>query len=314
MENHGNTTSEKAILIPNPDMDADDIALFTSSSLLLIVLALSSNIFLIVSLAKKSSVPICNHLIINLCLADGVKSCLHFIIYVISAPVDSWFLGSLMCKFLPGMMNGYQRYSVYILAVLARYHYYAICKPFELVKKKKWKIYVELSVFYVLVVGGSMYNGYEQNHLFYIEDATRCDGMSSINKNADIYTIALAYFFFITITKLKQVYFFSRIAYALWKNARRLGEDRVEASQRLKRNKKAVRTVFVMAIVYDVVVLPTAILKTLALHSIRLSSLRELANVLLLIYCSFNPVFYIWRDEQLKKTVMKFFAKLFCRR
>ena len=312
--NYSNSTSDEHILvIPNPNLDVIQNVIFTLLSILLVVLALSSNVFLIVSLAKKSSVPICNHLIINLCVADSVKSCLHFIIYVTSAPVDSWFLGSLMCKVLPNILDGYEGYSIFILAILARYFYYAISKPLGLVKKKKWKIYVELFILYVIIVGRAVPDEYERNDLCYIQDSKRCcDNLSSTNEDLSI--ITLVYFFFIAITHIQQVYYFGRIAHTLWKNAKRLGDDRLQSSHRLKRNKKAARTIFVMVIVYEIVVFPIAILKTVALHNTHLSSLRELASLFLLIYCSFNPVFYIWRDETLRKTVMRVFAKLFCRR
>ena len=311
--NYSNSTSDEHILvIPNPNLDVIQNVIFTLLSILLVVLGLSSNVFLIVSLAKKSSVPICNHLIINLCLADSVKSCLHFIIYVTSAPMNSWFLGWLTCKVLPNILEGYQTYSIFILAILARYYYYAISKPLELVKKKKWKIYVELSIFYVYSIWAATYNGYGRNYLCYIQDATRCcKDLSLIDKNPD--NITVTYFFFITLTHIQQVYYFSRIAYTLWKNAKRLGDDILESSQRLKRNKKAAKTIFVMVMAYDFVVLPIAILKSIALYYTHLSSLRELASLFLLIYCSFNPLFYIWRDETLRKTVMQYFAKLFCR-
>jgi hypothetical protein len=88
--------------------------------------------------------------------------------------------------------------------------------------------------------------------------------------------IAVAYFTYIMIAHFLQIYYFIRIACILWKNSKQ-------------------------------------ILKTFALYNTDLSAFRELSEILLLIYCSFNSTFYIWRDERLKKTVMQFLARLFCR-
>ena len=90
--NHSNTTSENLLsIIPNPNLNLVQVVFFTLISFLLVIAALSSNTYLIVSLAKKSSVPLGDHLMINLCLVDFVKSCLYFIVYTTSTPVNSWF-------------------------------------------------------------------------------------------------------------------------------------------------------------------------------------------------------------------------------
>jgi hypothetical protein len=89
------------------------------------------------------------------------------------------------------------------------------------------------------------------------------------------------------IAHFLQIYYFIRIACILWKNSKHLGDNKLESSQRLKRNKKAVKTILTMVI---------AILKTFALHNTDLSAFRELTEILLLIYCSFNSTFYIWGE------------------
>ena len=311
LSNHS-TVQNLLSVIPNPNLNLVQVVFFTLLSIFLEIAALLSNIFLIINLEKKSPVPLSNHLMINLCAADLVKSCLYFIIYTTATPADSWLLGSIMCKVLPELLEGYERFSIVILTILARNRYHAISKPLKLAKKKKSKTYVVLFIFYVLIVGGTVHDGFERNREYFIEGATRCvDNLSLISNER--YIIVIVYFTFTLIAHILQIYYFIRIACILWKNSKHLGDNKLESSQRLKRNKKAVKTILTMVVVYDVVVVPTAILKTLALYNTDLSAFRELSEILLLIYCSFNSTFYIWRDERLKKTVMQFLARLFCR-
>ncbi len=311
--NHSNTTSENLLsVIPNPNLNVVQVVGFTVLSSLLEVIALSSNIFLIVSLVKKSPVPPSNHIMIHLCVADLVKSFLFFIVYTTSTPVNSWFMGSIMCKVLPNLLEGYNTFSIAILTILARNRYYAITKPLKVTKQKKCKIYVELLVSACWSIGVEVGDGVKRCQQYYTKEATRCVDNLSL-KNAERISIAASYFSFIVIVHILQIYYFIRIACTLWKNSKHLGDNKLESSQRLKRNKKAVKTVFIMVVVYDLVVVPTALLKSFALYYTDLSGFRELSNILLLMYCSFNSTFYIWRDERLKKTVTQFFAKIFCR-
>ena len=311
LSNHS-TVQNLLSVIPNPNLNLVQVVFFTLFSIFLEIAVFLSNIFLIINLVKKSPVPLSNHLMINLCAADLVKSCLYFIIYTTATPADSWLLGSIMCKVLPELLEGYERFSIVILTILARNRYHDISKPLKLAKKKKSKTYVVLFIFYVLIVGGTVHDGFERNREYSIEGATRCvDNLSLISNER--YIIVIVYFIFTMIAHILQIYYFIRIACTLWKNSKHLGDNKLESSQRLKRNKKAVKTILTMVVVYDVVVAPTAILKTLALYNTDLSAFRELSNILLLIYCSFNSTFYIWRDERLKKTVMQFLARLFCR-
>jgi hypothetical protein len=311
--NHSNTTSENLLsIIPNPNLNLVQVVFFTLISFLLVIAALSSNTFLIVSLAKKSPVPLGDHLMINLCLVDFVKSCLYFIVYTTSTPVNSWFLGSIMCKVLPNLLEGCKAFSIWILTILASSRYEAISNPLQLTKHEKLKVYLVLFITACCSIGADVWDGIKRSNQYYIEGTTRCvDDMSL--RDPERFNIAVAYFTNIVIVHFLQIYYFIRIACILWKNSKHLGDNKLEASQRLKRNKKAVKTILTMVVVYDVVVVPTAILKTLALYNTDLSAFRELSEILLLIYCSFNSTFYIWRDERLKKTVMQFLARLFCR-
>ena len=310
--NNSNTTgtSEKyLIIIPNPNLDIVQGAFFTALSLLLVLAALASNTFLIASLAKKSPVPYCNHLIIILCAADMGKSCLHFMVYTVSTPMDSWFLGSIMCKVLPSLLDGCELYSLIILNMVSRNRCSAVCKPLQQVNLKKWRIYVELLLHATGCFGYELWTKFERSNQYYIEERTRC--VDTLGKNP---IIAYAYLTYITTVLVEQTYYFIRIARTLRKNLKHLAENKLESSQRLKRNKKAVKTIFIMVAVYDVVVLPSAALKTVALYFTNFTAFRELSQILVLLYCSFNSVFYIWRDDRLKTTATQVFAKLLRRR
>ena len=316
--NHSNTTgtSEKyLIIIPNPDLDIVQGAFFTTLSLLLVITALASNTFLIASLAKKSPVPYCNHLIIILCATDMGKSCLHFMVYTVSTPMDSWFLGSIMCKVLPSLLDGCELYSLTILNMTARSRYKAVCKPLDQVKQKKWWIYVELLLNTTACFGYELWTKFERSNQYYIEGETRCvDDLLLQKKTKLISIVNITYFSYVTLGFYQQTYYFIRIACTLRKNSKHLADNRLESSQRLKRNKKAVKTIFIMVAVYDVVVLPSAALKIIALYFTAFTAFRELSQILVLLYCSFNSVFYIWRDERLKTSATRFLAKLFCRK
>ena len=139
--------------------------------------------------------------------------------------------------------------------------------------------------------------------------------MSKIfQSNTDFFNriyIAVSYFFYLSIANIQQMYYFTRIACILWKNSKHLEDYKLESSQRLKRNKKAVKTIFFMVIVCDFLVMPSAILKSVAVYHNGLSAFRGLSNILLLMHCSFNSVFYIWRDQKLKKTATHFLQDYF---
>ena len=310
LSNISNNSEKLLTFIPNPDLSFVVIIVFTVSSLLLVLIAVSSTLFLIKSLVKKRSVPLSHHLMVNLCATDLVKALLFLIIYT-TIPVGSWFQGSIMCKILPMCLRGFQNFSLGILTILARYHYYAISKPMELAKQKKWKMYMELSIYFSACVGNEVENGLKQ-YEEYIDGATRC--VQVLYKRGEgRLDIAIAYFTFITAVHVLQIYYFIRVAHTLRKNSKNLGENKLGSCQRLRRNKKAVKTILTMVLVYDIVVLPSAVLRTLALYIPNFSAFRELSELLVLVYCCFNSTFYIWRDETLKKTVTLFFARTFGR-
>jgi hypothetical protein len=264
-------------------------------------------------MAKKSPVPPSNHLMINLCVANLLESLLCFVVYTIPTAVNSWFLGSMMCKVLPHLLEGCRVFSFAILTVLARYRYHAISKPLKQVKHRKVYIYLELFVFACWAFGTEIGNGVKRSEQFYAQGRTRCFDHLHL-KNTKPILIVVSYFLYVLIVGLEQMYYFTKTARILWKNSKQRGDNKLGSSQRVKRNKKAVKTIFIMVLVYDLLVLPTAIFKSIALYDSDLTAFREYSNILLLIYCSFNSTFYIWRDERLKKTVMRFFARLFCGR
>ena len=194
LSNHS-TVQNLLSVIPNPNLNLVQVVFFTLLSIFLEIAVFLSNIFLIINLVKKSPVPLSNHLMINLCAADLVKSCLYFIIYTTATPADSWLLGSIMCKVLPELLEGYERFSIVILTILARNRYHAISKPLKLAKKKKSKTYVVLFIFYVLIVGGTVHDGFERNREYFIEGATRCvDNLSLISNER--YIISLFHILF----------------------------------------------------------------------------------------------------------------------
>ena len=312
--NFSNTSEEKLLsIIPNPNLIIVETVVYTIASLLLEAVAVLSNAFLIASLVKKSPVTLTNHLLIELCLAELVKSCLYFVIYTISMPANSWMLGSTMCKILPQLLHGHHAYSIIILTVLSRNRYLAIVEPMKISEKKKSKTYAMVFLLYAVIISGSVSDGFKRNRLDYNNGAYRCvENLFLISPVR--YGIILTNFAVPVISYILQIYYFLRIAYALWKNSKQLGENKLESSQRLKRNKKAVKTVFIMVLVYDVVVAPTTVMKSLALYYNNLTAFREYSNILLLIYCSFNSTFYIWRDKRLRENVKRFLARLFCKR
>jgi hypothetical protein len=148
------------------------------------------------------------------------------------------------------------------------------------------KIYLVLFITAWCSIGAEVWDGINRSNQYYIEGTTRCVDDLSL-KDPERLNIAVAYFTYIMIAHFLQIYYFIRIACILWKNSKHLGDNKLESSQRLKRNKKAVKTILTMVI---------AILKTFALHNTDLSAFRELTEILLLIYCSFNSTFYIWGE------------------
>jgi hypothetical protein len=143
LSNHSNSTVQNLLSVI-PNLNLVQVVFFTLLSILLEIAALLSNIFLIINLVKKSPVPLSNHLMINLCAADLVKSCLYFIIYTTATTADSWLLGSIMCKVLPKLLEGYQGFSIIISfnnsckESLSRYN----SKPLKLAKKEKNRRYM----------------------------------------------------------------------------------------------------------------------------------------------------------------------------
>ena len=312
--NHSNKTGageNLLIIIPNPNLGIVQASFFTTLSLLLVVAALASNIFLVASLAKKSPVPYFNLLIIILSAADIMKSCLHFSIYTVSTPLGSWFLGSMMCKFLPSFLQGSEIYSVMILTMISRNRCRAICNPLQQANLKKRWLYLELCFHATFCFGYEFWTKFQRCNQYHIGGETRC--VDTIENKGKSSIIAM-YFTYIGTALFHKTFHFIRVAYTLRKNSKHLAENKLESSQRLKRNKKAIKTIFIMVVVYDVVLVPTAVLQTLALYFTALTEFRELSQILVLLYCSFNSVFYIWRDEKLKATAKQFFAKLFRRR
>jgi hypothetical protein len=110
-------------------------------------------------------------------------------------------------------------------------------------KRKKSKIHAVLFIFYVL---GTVHDGLERNREYFIEGATRCvDNLSR-------YIIVSLFHLYHDSTHPTNILFHSYIACRLWKNSKHLGDNKLESSQRLKRNKKAAKTILTMVIVYDV--------------------------------------------------------------
>ena len=235
--NYTNTSEKLLSLIPNPNLNIVQVIVFTVSSFLLEFIALSSNIFLIVNMTKKSPVPPRNHLMINLCVANLLECLLCFLVYTTSSTVGSWFLGPIMCKVLPNFLEGCRTFSFAILTILARYRCYAISQPLKVIKHKKQFMYLELLVFAAWSFGTEIGNGVGQSGQDYVKEATRCvDSLHLRNPNR-IY-IAVSYFSYLSFANIQQMYYFTRIAYILWKNSKHLGDNKLESSQRLKAIRK----------------------------------------------------------------------------
>lgn len=222
----GSTTREHLLsVIPNPKLNIVGIVFFTMFSLLLEVTAASSNICLVFSLEKKSPVRLSHHLMISVCLADLVKSCLYFVIYTMASAFDSWFLGSIMCKILPRIQEGNQVYAIVILTILSRNRYLAISKPLKPAGNgRKIKIYVILFLFYALFLGSNLNDKRKRNDNYFIEDATRSvQNLRLTHDNRSV--IAIGYFSAITIVHIIQIYYGVRTARILWRKSKQLGDN-----------------------------------------------------------------------------------------
>jgi hypothetical protein len=105
-------------------------------------------------------------------------------------------MGSIMCKVLPNLLEGYNTFSIAILTILARNRYYAITKPLKVTKQKKCKIYVELLVSACWSIGVEVGDGVKRCQQYYTKEATRCVDNLSL-KNAERFNIAVSYFVYI---------------------------------------------------------------------------------------------------------------------
>ena len=290
--------------------------MFTLCALFLIAVALSSNLFIVVSLLKKSPITASHHLIINLCFADIAKCLLFFVIFNVPVLCGSWQLGTWPCKILPGLFFAVLQVSVSILSFLAHDRYNAIAHPLTH-SQTIAKTYAKLACYWMIHVAafvGSTVTPF-QVHVF--EGEARCShliprtGSPSSNMMQGLF---LQFFFQSIATHLEFLFYYVKIRRLLRANSKRFSENNAAAtSQRIERNKRATNTVLASVLAYDFVTGPSIVLVMVGIayaDFAELSVLREWGQLWLLLYGCVNPILFIWRNVELKSALKSFVKKM----
>ena len=297
---------------PNPNMSPAEKISFSILSLLLIIVALSSNLFIIMSLLKKPSVNVSHHLMINFCFADVAKCLLFFATYTVSVFSGFWYLGNWLCKVLPGLLNGYHHYSIAMLALLAKRRHDVIVRPLQH-NQKKAKIYIALACYWLCLVLTQAAWTYFYLDVSEFKGKPRCALFPAKDKVLqNHFFVAIGGFaIWFVCPHAHFLYHYIKIKRALRKNSESFGENNAGSFQIILRNKKATNTVLMSVLVFDVSIFPAYVLVSLAAFSEeRFSSLREWSELLLLCHCCANPVLFIWRNEELKNALKCFVHKI----
>ena len=319
LTNGSNSTVYSTLLfvVPNPDQGFAENVLFTLCSLFLISVALSSNLFIVASLLKKSPITASHHLVINLCFADIVKCLLFFVIF--NAPVlcGSWRLGTWPCKTLPGLYFGVLTISVCILSFLAHDRYNAIARPLTHNMQTIAKTYGKLACYWMIIVGGFVGTTVTPFQVHIFEGEVRCShliprtGSPSSNMMQGLFVQFLFGFLF---THLEFLFYYVKIRRLLRANSKRFSENNAAAtSQRIERNKRATNTVLASVLAYDFIMAPSIVLVmvgTAYADFAELSVLREWGQLWLLLYGCVNPMLFIWRNGELKSALKSFVKKM----
>ena len=295
---------------PNPNMSPAEKISFSILSLLLIIVALSSNLFVIVSLLKQRSINVSHHLIINFCVANVTQCLLFFTTYTISVFSGFWHLGTWLCKVLPGLLNGYHHYAIAMLALLAKSRHNVIVRPLQN-NQKKATIYIALACYWLCLVVTQAAITFFFLDVSEFKGKPRCAHFSAEDKDFQDHFFAAIGGFAIwgVCPHAHFLYHYIKIKRALRYNSENFGENNAGSFQIILRNKKATNTVLMSVLLFDVLIFPAYVLVSLAIFSQeRFSSLVEWSELLLLCHCCANPVLFIWRNEQLKNT-LKCFAR-----